>query len=408
MESNDDDSTLEGFVIQCGDSEEEVAVTAEQAEKMAQKCAYFRNVFAHGTRESGNRILKKPDWCTATAKCIVELASTGRTCVGDFNSYMALTDASSQVLLELEGGAHHGLIPSVVTKSSIPSDTSRVESIIELYASIEAESSAVKVAFETSQKIAFDAWVDLVLLDILVADKVPKFEVKIKGGSVSKQSSDFFDFFRELSMGRKSIMLLSTQCCIGTVIRHVCRKFHEHCKSNQHVFTREEVSLRIPCGLFSGSGIKTKIQRETQARCYARMANSPGYYLDGGSCAVVTITGTCQQLQSALNAIPEELLPAYSGTISPRPECKRCSLRLSAPSQDTLKRLVMACQLCQDNPGTLGFDMGSNAFYAVKTVHDMKAILCSMARISDTATDVPPISGQTFKLVDLTYPEGVF
>ena len=110
--SNMDSETQQGFTIVCGNDNEEVLVTADQATKAARKCDFFRNVFAHGTRESTDRILKKPDWSLTTAKCMIDLVSTGTTQVGDFEAYVLLAEAAAQMCVELDqerqqGGRQH-------------------------------------------------------------------------------------------------------------------------------------------------------------------------------------------------------------------------------------------------------------------------------------------------------------
>ena len=83
---------------------------------------------------------------------------------------------------------------------------------------------------------------------------------------------------------------------------------------------------------------------------------------------------------------------------------KWCSLRVCAPSSETLDSLVKAVGACKDNPNTLGVDVRSKAFFAVKSVSDMKLLLAAIIDGGDRVEngDVVPT------LVVLQYPKGIF
>jgi hypothetical protein len=274
----------QGFLIKCGEDEEEVIVTAEivtaeQFEKMGQNCDYFRNVFAHGTRESRDRILNKPDWSSATTKCIIELASTGAT-VGGVSSYLQLVDAAPQILLELDDNAAKCWLPSVVEKSSVHRGENFDESLLELCSEIETKKRCLKSTFETGKTIGFDSWVNLSSRDIVVADEVTKINVKLKRKVLNGIKSSFGHILADLfcedwTVGvfdgfkpRMCHVYSATQPSAANVMHRVSM-IHEKHRSDGKVFTTEEFSLRV-------FGVQTiqKIQSESTARCYSSMLNS--------------------------------------------------------------------------------------------------------------------------------------
>jgi hypothetical protein len=67
-----------------------------------------------------------------------------------------------------------------------------------------------------------------------------------------------------------------------------------------------------------------------------------------------------------------------------------------------LSKLLSAITKCEDNPFTLGLDVSANAFFAVKTLADMKLLL-HHASGEQQASSLDGI-----RLVTLTYPRGVF
>jgi len=152
------------------------------------------------------------------------------------------------------------------------------------------------------------------------------------------------------------------------------------------------------------------ITRESGCQGYLHSKSSLGFYLDGSGEACPTFKGTPQQLENALSKLPENLISNYEQRLG-RPgqgqSFKRCALRVCAPSERALERLVTACHKCQDHPGTLGVNIGSNAFFAVKTVSDMKVILSHLAR-SAPSEQCRATLDRPLKVYDLTYPKGVF
>jgi hypothetical protein len=117
-----------------------------------------------------------------------------------------------------------------------------------------------------------------------------------------------------------------------------------------------------------------------------------------------TFTGSFKQLKDTLDLLNEEYLSIYQDRFSSK-KYNSCSLRITAPTHDTMSRLIAACHHCTDNPDSLGADFGYNAMYAIKTVNDMKILLSHLADGSKAVSG--RVTG-SFKLVELSKPKGVF
>ena len=66
----DEEDDIQEFTIKCQGGEE-ILVGKQEARVLFHRIDYFRNVFRHGTREADSRLLKKPDWSLDTTKRIV-------------------------------------------------------------------------------------------------------------------------------------------------------------------------------------------------------------------------------------------------------------------------------------------------------------------------------------------------
>lgn len=266
---------------------------------------------------------------------------------------------------------------------------------------------------ETSEKMSCTAWTSLVAMDGIAIVDPKAFKVKEQ----SAVESNVWEGMGIPDMTLSTLQLESSEYLVrskslssaATVLR-VCRHIHEGCdSSNVRVFAREEFSLRIPCSLLFGlETLVDKIERGSGIKGYVHKKSSLGFYLEGsndGCCP--TFTGTFQQLEKALSLLPEDLISSYAQRLGSEKgkQVKRCALRVCAPRETTLASLTMACHKCQDHPGTLGVDMKSKAFFAVKSVRDMKIMLSHLSRQHSTL-DLQ--SDRRLKVLDLTYPKGVF
>lgn len=99
MESCDDDE--HGFTIVCRNATE-VHVSAAHASIAIANCDFFFSVFAHGMRESSNRIIAKPDWSEATTVQFISLLVEKKAKSDSIKEYLELLDACEQMLTLVE------------------------------------------------------------------------------------------------------------------------------------------------------------------------------------------------------------------------------------------------------------------------------------------------------------------
>jgi hypothetical protein len=88
-------------------------------------------------------------------------------------------------------------------------------------------------------------------------------------------------------------------------------------------------------------------------------------------------------------------------------EFDRVALRIAAPSVDALQKAIDASWACESNPGSIGVDLEANAYFAVKKKDDMISLLKYLAAEGNNSLRAPH-KAEDFKLVQLTYPKGVF
>lgn len=187
--------------------------------------------------------------------------------------------------------------------------------------------------------------------------------------------------------------------CFYDVYKSLCRE--NPAKEGHRIWDGEQFWLRVPMFFGFNPSLIDGICRKTGASGYIHQKSSIGFYLDESNYGVCpTFTGSFKQLKDTLDILIEIGIPTYRTSSST--ECKRCSLRIKAPTSDTTSRIIDACRHCADNPNSLGADFRVNALYAIKTVNDMKILLSHL--VSDGSKAVPG----SFKLVELTQPKGVF
>ena len=85
----------------------------------------------------------------------------------------------------------------------------------------------------------------------------------------------------------------------------------------------------------------------------------------------VRMTRVCAQELEDLRRV----LVAATDFVAPIRMAKLCFLVLPKPSPTLLGKLIVACQRCTDNPGTLGWDLKRNQFCVLKTLRDVRHIL---------------------------------
>jgi hypothetical protein len=115
-------------------------------------------------------------------------------------------------------------------------------------------------------------------------------------------------------------------------------------------------------GLLDLIGLQ-QLERSTGAKGHIHNKCSLGYYLHGGQESCPTFNGTAAQLLAALNIITT-LAGQGPGFSSPT----RCALRIAAPSEHSLTKVLATLPFLLENPLTLGVYIETNAYFAVKSI----------------------------------------
>jgi len=446
-----DAGEVKGFTIRCkGDNNvyEDVVVSDADAQVMANNCEYFQNVFAHGTREAEERVILKPDWASSTAKQLVQLLTTGNITVRsrERESIFLLEEAAQQVLLNI---SFH--VPAFVAKGPHASILNRtqvgsflnlckllnrtadiqitftrcsgtcVRSITEEQLSgpeVEVEFPPDLLKISTVDKsVSVDGWLTLLAQGIVIKESDESSSSSQVISETSPPEEQLSRLARILRISRSAaketryhLQAFTSATSIGTVLNAMCQILHRHRaeSADVRVYSQEEFSLRLPCRFVLEKALEKTANSLSRhgLKVYLHQGNRLGYFLGGSSSFNLcpTITGTLPQIQAVLSVIPEEWMQTYSKSTRDS-ALKWCSLRVCAPRVETLDRLAIAVGACKNNPNTLGVDVRSKAFFAVKSVNDMKLLLAAMINgggVGEDSADKVPT------LLILEQPKGIF
>ena len=399
MSMTNSQDVLGGFIIQCDDGGT-VSVAADQAVKLFEKCEYFKNVFRHGTKENEEFVLKKPDWSTKTAQCIVDLLVNGSTSTS-IDKYPILLEAADQILVEKTDIN----VCCPMKKKTILND----EDVPKLLA-LANEVPVCKI--RSSNNSFADVWNECLQNNILflndkkmivleVQRKYVQTEPTTPGGFISFADIDIFlddnDNFMDYS---ESSLNIYSNLSVTSAILKIGDIFRLKVKRGEKIFHNEELSIRVPSPSFSFAILMRKnfdnFKEKINISGFLHSGSSPGYFLGGNNDVVhpncPTLFGSAEKLKTALNAV-----------LQIESSIKLCSLRIAAPSPQTLEKLTRACQRCVDSPGTLGVQFESNAFFAVKTIRDIKIMLDILSGNESYSPNT-----NVLEIVHLKYPKGIF
>jgi len=407
-----EESNAESFNIQCHDGEK-ISVSQEQAEILFRKCVYFTNVFRHGTSESKSRTLVKPDWSIETARGLVELLLNEKVDVENISYAKNLLIAADQLLIPLAWRPTNFESLQVTADYLLPLSDNAPHFVLTTAPGIAINGVLWKTL--TSKGVT----VTKLPLSFVYESERPKSTLRrdLRHSKVSEDSelqrllafaTNFKSENFENSGSRSQQELLvffATNCSLAKAL-HVLGSLLYRTPSIPYQKTVYSEVFRIffPAAIsLFGDAIVNKIAKLSGARGYNHTGNSQGYYCGGKYCP--TFIGTWDQLYKALGSVPSRLLIDNG---------QYCSLQVTEPSLETLEHLVHASYACVANPGTLGVDFGSNAFYAVKTVADMKLLLASLlSHSTPPIANLPEEKGvmtgtERFHLHIVRYPRKVF
>ena len=424
-----------GFIIRCMDGID-VIVSSDQAKTIFEANDYFRNVFRHGTTEcyhqkgdtSKSRVLTKPNWTAFVASSIIELLTTNslqnnhRCCTVEVAC--AVHCAAQEILLDV--------IPSLIANNPLALKDRVVLDWDWLYRMYEAMVDSSTTHDDTLSKCCsitvencdatMHMWDGLIKQDIYPSVESEFIALKAKttasssGGQLSRELFNLLSISDERNVV-PTFDLVSAKSSIskGSIVHEVLRLMNAGILSEFGSFTG--YSLRVPLELYlvSTSHLIKELVKSSGAKIYIHQGSSLGYYLDGSNSGVtLTITGSPQQIKNALSKIAGLLYRTVSSSQGERKQKRRCSLRIGSPSIEQLNQVIRAVDKCKHNPGTIGFDARTCCIYAVKTSEDMEIVLNELCMFNKMLSkpkqkgDEEVETSRSLRLVQLTYPKGVF
>ncbi len=442
---------VKGFTIRCkgnNNQDEDVIVSDADAHVISRNCEYFRNMFAHGTREAEDRVILKPDWASSTAKQIVQLLATGKIALTvrprsrREREFFLLTEAARQLLLNIsfratvdEGRQVDNLNLTQVESFVNLCEILTVDAQITLNRSSstcvrsiddeQLEGPKVEMEFQNSlgclslktgkEHFILDNWQTFIGRGLTIKKRDESSSSAPVSETNPPEESDSLGQFRHFFSGlrltketRYHLQSYSATKSIGTMLNTMCQILHQHnAVADVRAYSKEEFSLRLPCRHIYQRALEKIADSCRSVSVRIHTGNSPGYYLGGSllsNSPCPTIIGNLQQIQAFLSVVPEKMMQTHRSRSTGDSSTKWCSLRVCAPSSKTLDRLFKAVGACQANPNTLGVDVRSKAFFAVKSVSDMKLLLAAMIDGGGSVEngDVVPT------LVILEQPKGIF
>ena len=179
--------------------------------------------------------------------------------------------------------------------------------------------------------------------------------------------------------------------------------------SRKKFFREEEFALRLVSVIWPiTDSITSDMKKRSGARGFVHKKSSLGFYLNGGgSNCCPTFFGNLTQLFTVLElaiTVNENASKNNKLVYNTIFDDSKCSLRIAAPSLQTVKRLVdAASNNLVHNPGSFGVDPDANCYFAVKTLTDMRALVKGLVDGKTYEKNT-----KAFKVEFLNYPKGVF
>ena len=350
---------------------------------------YFTAALGSGLREGRERIISKANWSPEVCHCLQRFMYMGEIeipldLVKDV--YDAADEAQIEVLLELLKGYNYcGLITSAHDARAVLEIGERMESeslvsfanqVLEMgetsFFTIEASKSTMRsptanILFTSTPK------------DRDVSRQVPTVSIKPSGERA---------FWAPRSLTGHFLVISKCGQEASTIINLMERTPAGNKKKASHLAFSIRFVVPMTVAMAARDGHLTK-----PVNFWVHKGSSMGFYLDGGHMLnTVTANGTLQELLQAVSAI-QRVLTAMGEPADGNGS--RCSLRISAPSQDIMKKLY-------DTQQTIGIDMAASSCYLIRPLSEMYDIL---AMLTGQANTIPIVGPHELRhVVNLCYP----
>eukprot|EP00980_Cylindrotheca_fusiformis_P012845 scaffold3170_cov128-Cylindrotheca_fusiformis.AAC.5 len=348
-----------GFLLECMDGEI-LGITKEQALIIRKESPFFDNCFRHGTVETSEGVLRKPDWPIGIARHIIEVLVKGKTTVPNLQLFQQLIDAGDQACMDLR------LCSMVNYIDPLPSRESRAK-FLEL---VDDE----HFCFNFRGNVKSNEWLELLEEGVLLNRKDTNYVVQLCNDEAPNSGSTTP---RTLAARRK----LDTK--VSDFVVHAHRTLDAVLQIQSTICSTVKANCTWPPpdepDQFSIYFETSKPVPKDHMELIDRLGGGEAFVRTCGDASEskstegYTITGSFDLLLRALKHIVP--IPLVDENVE-------CSLRIDNPSPDTLGRFINACQKAQDYPSTLGMDAMMGRYFCRKTVYDIHSMLTYLADFS--------------------------
>ena len=369
-----------GFIIECGDENEGIGVTKEQADLVKHNCPFFQKCLHHGSgesdddsdedsngnrsmtmREAKTRIIRKPDWSVAIVRHFIEILTKGKTTLPDLGLVDGILAAGDQSLADLR-------LSSLVNYLD---PCSRDNEFMRL-----VDPSFFRFHFQAV--VTSDQWVTLLDRGILLYRGETNFVVQLyKDRSFDREQS----LSRRKLDNQRSEFLVHSERSIQAIYEiQMCLSNNSDCNKSSSSGTEESFSIYFETSESIPKEHHQLINRLAGGEAYIRTCADGAEHQTEG----YTVKASLDVLGKAIKPVQEESVI-------------HCSFRVDNPTPDTLGRFINACQRAKDFPGTLGLDASINRYFCRKS---MKDILIVLEYMRDYSTSSKVLSD--FQLFSMT------
>ena len=409
------------LVVQ-GDAEKavELDISYLLAARLRASCAFFRNAFRHGTKESLNKTISKLDWNLETAKAILELIDRGRLLLGEDDHYLfpvehqyaAFKEAVDQILVPVR------MAHPVYGYNGLEQECDTVQLMADTW---KASSTYFTMDVRCRQGVTHNAdrqhcvWDELLKAGIVFvkhhpdhdadgrADSAESRRKRRNGLEIELLPEPQDDYTNPADPGSHlrpplppprtappptDILSVGSSAPLFIAVNHTCVSLSESLRdSRRHALN--QMSNRPACmalPLYMGG-----LEYLRDQFCYDNYGKDLNILTIGTdnvpTVNMVRITAPLDDLQRVLEAATDWIAPIRL--------TKLCYLLLPGPPVRMLGQLITACQTCTDDPGSVGWDVEKNQYCTLKTFRDTQHII---AKLVDSKT-TPLAKMGTIRLV---------
>lgn len=352
--TNTDTDDEVGFTLKLADNEV-IRVSKKDSEQLQESCAFFRNAFRHGTLECQHQIISKPDWTVDTASAILELLQKKTLSVPQ--NYALLKEAADQILLPIR-------VLHPINGSNIQEDGELVQSMADTW-----------TAATTTFSLDMEAWVQArprrdrhhqrhaIWDNLLQAGTVfvdHQHHNQDDGLNIQVVPENNNNNNAAPDASRAKLLSVGSFAPLTVAVNHTCLRLSEALRDQRP--ERSNFNRPICMALPLYCGAKQLLEKQFPEKEFLTIETN-----NVPTVNMTRVTGKEDDLRSVLTAAIDYIAPVNLS--------KLCYLLIPEPDIQVLGKLITACQGCQDDPATVGWDLQKNQYCTLKTLRDTETIL---------------------------------